>query len=55
METGSSLQLNASDCSRPTPAYFSGKHRSELTYSGAELTGNVEPQEPCMTVSIKKE
>jgi serine/threonine-protein kinase len=54
VEAASSLQLNASDCRGPTPGYLSNKYRSVLTYSGTELSGNVEPQDPCMDVNLTK-
>ena len=55
MAAGRKLTLKASSCSGSTPAYLSGNHISLLTYSGSELSGSVEPQEPCMFVNLKKD
>jgi serine/threonine-protein kinase len=53
VERGKRLTLKA-HCSGSAPAYLAPDHESLLTFSGAELSGNVEPQEPCMTVTLRK-
>ncbi len=55
VEAGRKLTMKTSSCSGSVPAYFSGSHESLLTYSGATLSGTVEPQEPCMTIDLKKQ
>jgi hypothetical protein len=43
----------AAEADEPTRVYRRFTE-SLLTFSGAELSGNVEPQEPCMTVTLRK-
>jgi serine/threonine-protein kinase len=54
VEKGKQLTIKAGSCSGSTPGYFTADHQSLLTFSGAQLIGNVEPQEPCMTVNLKR-
>jgi hypothetical protein len=53
VEHGKKITLKAR-CSGGAPAYLAPDRQSLLTYSGAELSGDVEPQEPCMTIMLKK-
>jgi tRNA A-37 threonylcarbamoyl transferase component Bud32 len=54
VERGRKLTIRAGNCTGLTPGYLAADHESLLTFSGAELSGNVEPQEPCMTVNLRR-
>ena len=51
---GTKVSLKASVCVGAMPPYLSAGHESLLTFTGNELSGSVEPQEPCMTISLRK-
>jgi serine/threonine protein kinase len=54
LSQGKKVSLKASVCSGATPAYFATGHQSLLSYSGMELTGSVDPETPCMIVTLRK-
>jgi serine/threonine protein kinase len=51
-----SVTLAVPSCSGVAPVYFTGRHKSTLVYSGAEMSGTVNPQDNsnCVTVSLRR-
>jgi serine/threonine-protein kinase len=54
-EQRKSLMFSVVSCGGlAAPAYLSSSHQSLLRLSGGQLTGDVEPQDACVTASFKK-
>jgi serine/threonine protein kinase len=54
-ESSSSLDFSVSACSASgLPAFVSNRYRNLLRLQGKELSGSIEPQNPCMLESFRK-